>query len=125
MRPVGVEVRGAVKPAHGAPAVVAAAAGIAGTYVYTEGRLESVEEAPLDRVYEASRQALADMEYPIREASKDALEAHLEAEQADETPVYVSMERKSDNSTELRIRLGVVGDGEVSQMILSRIREHL
>ncbi|MBK7403850.1 MAG: DUF3568 family protein [Phycisphaerales bacterium] len=103
----------------------AAAAGIAGTYVYMEGRLESEEQAPLDEVYEASIAAMEDMEFPIKERAKDALAAHITALRADKSEVNITMEQKPDETTSLHIRVGVVGDEEVSSTILSRIREHL
>lgn len=102
----------------------AAAAAAVGTYVYTEGRLESVEEAPLDKVYNATVQAMKDMQFEMKEERKDALEARVVALRADKTEIKIAMESKSDTTTEVRIRVGVFGDEKDSAEILQRIRDN-
>lgn len=103
----------------------AAVAAAVGTYIYTEGRLESVEESPLDRVYDATVQAMKDLEFNLKEHTKDALQARVVALRADGTEVKVALEHKSDTTTDVRIRIGVVGDEEVSREVLERIRANL
>lgn len=103
----------------------AAAAGVAGTYIYTEGRLESVEKAPLDRVYEATVRAMQDLEFELKEQSKDALQARVVALRADKSEVKVALEHKADETTDVRIRVGVIGDEAVSRTVLERIRRNL
>lgn len=103
----------------------AAAVGAAGAYVYTEGRLESVERAPLERVYDATVQAMKDLEFEVQEHTRDALQARVVALRADKSEVKVALEHKSDDTTDVRIRVGVIGDEEVSRKVLERIRENL
>jgi hypothetical protein len=102
-----------------------AAAAAAGTYVYTEGRLETVEDARLDAVYEGALAAVKDMEFPVKEQRRDALSARVVAERADRTEVKIALERRSDDTTEVRIRVGIVGDEEVSRRVLAKMREHI
>lgn len=109
----------------GCLAIVAGAAAAAGTYVYTEGRLESVEQAPVASVYEATLLAMADLEYRVVEKQKDALEARVVAEKADETEVKIALAHKTDKSTEVRIRVGITGDRKLSAIILEKIRGRL
>lgn len=130
---VGLRVTGAVAvaacvwAAGCAAAVVAgaAAAGVAGTYVYTRGRLESVEQAPLDRLYDATVRTMHDMEFTVTEQAKDALGARVVARRADRTDIRIDLERRTDDTTELGIRVGLLGNEQVSAEILSRIRENL
>ncbi|HRQ72961.1 MAG TPA: DUF3568 family protein [Phycisphaerales bacterium] len=103
----------------------AAAAGIAGTYMYTEGRLESVEDAPLAEVHAAALKAVDDLGFTLKRESQDAFNSIVVARRADDSEVNIAMEKKSDTTTAVRIRVGIVGDEAVSTEILSRIRANL
>ncbi len=103
----------------------AAAAGIAGTYVYTEGRLESVEDAPLAEVHAAALKAVEDLGFTLKRESQDAFNSIIVAKRADDSEVNIALEKKSDSTTSVRIRVGIVGDEAVSTEILARMRENL
>ncbi|MBC6953299.1 MAG: DUF3568 family protein [Leptolyngbya sp. PLA2] len=103
----------------------AAAAGIAGTYVYTEGRLESVEDAPLAEVHAAALKAVDDLGFTLVRESQDAFNSIVTAKRADNSDVNIALEKKSDKTTSVRIRVGIVGDEAVSTEILTRIRANL
>ncbi|MCL4741383.1 MAG: DUF3568 family protein [Phycisphaerales bacterium] len=103
----------------------AAAAGIAGTYVYTEGRLESVEDAPLASVHAAALKATEDLGFSLVRESQDAFGSIVVSKRADNSDVTIALEKKSDKTTSVRIRVGIIGDEAVSTEILARIRENL
>ena len=46
-------------------------------YTYAKGELKSTEPAPLDRTWDATVAAVKELQFPIVEQSKDALEARL------------------------------------------------
>jgi hypothetical protein len=110
--------------AQGCVAVAAAGAGV-GTYAYVSGDLEQILEAPLDRVYDAALEVMGEMEYTINSKSKDALEASIDAEQADETSVTIRLEAKGENLTHTSIRVGLFGDEAQSALIMDKIRAKL
>ena len=115
----------AVLAAGGCVAVaVGAAAGI-GTYAYIKGELTDTEEAPLDKAYAATQAAMKDLEFTVREQSKDSLQARIVAVEADKTEVKVAMEAKGEKITRFSIRVGVFGDESLSRMIMDHIKKHL
>ena len=99
-----------------------AAAG-AGGVAYVKGELKSKENAPLDRVWEATLGAMKEMEYPITSQTKDVLAAHSIARTAQDKKIDITLKKLSDDSTEVRIRVGTFGDQHLSQMILERIQK--
>jgi hypothetical protein len=103
---------------------VGAAAGI-GVYAYVDGVLKDTEEAPLASSYDATVEAMKDLEFRIKEQSKDALKARVVAEEADKTEVKVDMEASGEKITNFRIRVGVFGDEAKSRLIMDKIKKHL
>jgi len=103
---------------------VGAAAGI-GTYAYVKGELSDTEEATLDRAYEAALAAMKDLEFTVKEQSKDALHARVVAAEADKTEVRIALESKSEKLTKLTVRVGVFGDEAQSRLIMDKIKKHL
>lgn len=105
--------------------VVAAAGAGAGTYAYISGELSSVEEAKLDRTWSATQAAIKDLQFTVKEQSKDALQARLVATQADNTDVKVTLESQGEKLTKIKIRIGVFGDEAKSRLILDKIKKGL
>lgn len=108
----------------GCVAIAAAGAG-AGAYAYAAGDLEAHLQAPLDSVYEAGLAVMQEMGYAVRASSKDALEASIRAEQADETDVKITLEARGSDATTIAIRIGLFGDEPQSSAILRRIEDRL
>jgi hypothetical protein len=109
----------------GCLALAAGAAAGVGTYAYTQGEMNTTFEAPLDRAWEATQAAMNDLQFPIAERSKDALNAELRANQADGTPVRIRLNRATDNTTEVRVRVGMFGDERISRAVMDKIRDNL
>lgn len=110
--------------ASGCVAVAAAGAG-AGTYAYITGNLEKTIDAPIDRVYQATIAAVEDMGYTLSDSRADALEARVEAQQADGTDVKINLDARGESATRTSIRVGLIGDKEQSIRILERIESRL
>lgn len=96
-----------------------------GTYVYQGGWLETIEHAGLDRAWQATQDAVADLEFTVSEKAKDSLQARLEADQADGTDVRVDLQRVDDDSTKIRIKVGTFGEREVAELVLNKIRARI
>lgn len=102
----------------------AAGAGVAG-YAWVNGEIHTTENASLDRTWNAVLAAMKDLEFPVTEQSKDALEASLTARNASNTNISIKLKNLSNNSTEIRIRVGTFGDESMSRIILNKISNHL
>ena len=100
------------------------AVGAAG-YAYAKGELKSTEPAPLDRTWDATVAAAKELQFPIVEQSKDALEARMVAKNAEDKDIRIKLKKVADNSTELHVRVGAFGDEAVSHEILDRIRKRV
>jgi len=99
-----------------------AAAGIGG-YAFVKGELKSTESAPLDRVWTATLAAMEELKFPVTTQDKDALTAHLVARTAQDKKIHIRLKALSDNSTEIRIRVGTFGDEALSLLILEKIKK--
>ncbi len=117
----------------GCVALVAGAVAGAGAYAYSEGKLESTLNAPLDRSYAAARRAVADLEFTETSAKKDALEAVVEAKTAGNDTVTITLralaveggDPSKSTTTKCSIRIGTFGDEKKSITILDSIKSHL
>ena len=100
-----------------------AAAGV-GTYAYVNGEMKGTEAVSMDQAWSASQAAMKDLEFPILNKAKDALEAELTARTATDKRVVIKLKRVTDTATEIRIRVGTWGDEAMSQKILDKIKSH-
>ena len=96
-----------------------------GTYVYEQPWLETIEHASLDRTWQATQDAIADLEFTVDERAKDSLQAKLTSKQASGTTVRVDLLRMDDDSTKVRIKVGAFGDREVAELVLNKIRARI
>ncbi len=101
-----------------------AAAG-AGTYAYINGELRTTEKASLDRLWKASLQAMDSLELNVTNKDKDALTARIKATGSNDKDIYINMKSLSRISSELRIRVGLLGDKVLSERIHDEITKNL
>ena len=99
------------------------AAGV-GTYAYVNGEMKGTETVSLDRAWNASQAAMKDLEFPITDKSKDALQAELTARTSADKKILIKLKRVSDGATEIGIRVGTFGDEAMSRLILDKIKNH-
>jgi len=64
------------------------------------------------------------MGFTVKTKEKDSLSAKLVAVTAGNKNINISLKRKSDNLTEIAIRVGKFGDESMSQQILEEIKKH-
>ena len=111
----------------GCPVVVVggvAAAG-AGGWAYWKGEIKGTEQAPLDKTWVATLDAMKDLEFPVTYKAKDALAGELKAVNSSGTEIDINLKKLSDSATEVRIRVGTFGDEPLSRTILNKINDHL
>ena len=107
--------------AAGCGALVAGGAAAAGTYVYTEGRLQQQYEANLDQAFQASLAGARDAGLKVTEQNKEVAEASIRAEQQDGSPVWITLESLDQNKTQVSVRVGYTGDEQASRRIQEAI----
>jgi len=104
--------------------VVGAAAG-AGAVAYVRGELKATEEAPIDKVFEATKGAITDLEFTLIKGEADAYSGKVTAKSARGNDIGISLKRKGDNVTRIGIRVDELGDEELSRLILEKIKARL
>ncbi len=96
-----------------------------GAYVTDGAWVKSVENAPIDEVYQAAEAALRDLDMEVQRREQRALNANLSAEEVDGTNIKIDLQKLNDNSTRLAIKVGTFGDNTVGTMVLDKVRENL
>jgi hypothetical protein len=109
----------------GCVAVAVGAAAGAGTVAYQRGSLVSHESAGMDATWSACQGAIKRLEFEEEGATKDALEGTLEARSGNGRTITFKLRRISENSTELRIRVGMFGDEAMTRQIHEAVRKSL
>src|SRR3972149_3516137 len=97
----------------------------AGTVAYLKGELKSTEEASIDKTWQAAQETMNDLEFVITSKEKDTFSAKLIAYRANDKKVEMYLQKASENTTEVKIRVGVFGDESLSRIILESLTKHL
>ncbi len=97
----------------------------AGTVAYVMGELRSMEEASLERTWEAAQKTMEDLEFIVTSKQKDVLTARLIARGANDKKIVIQLKKVSEDLTEVRIRVGTFGDESLSRLVLKRIKKNL
>jgi len=97
----------------------------AGGVVYVKGRLQEQLNSPLAKVHEATLAALKDFELPVGEDKKDMFVAKVRSQLANGDPIWIELCSLSEKSTEITIRVGILGNETRSRRLLGKIRGHL
>lgn len=105
--------------------VVAAGAAGAGAVAYVRGELGSSVAHDLDTVFAASQRALGEMKFARIDDKKTTLDAQLISRTALDKKVEIRLERITDGLTKIHIRIGLLGDQQLSLTILDRINAEL
>lgn len=108
---------------------VAAGLGAAGaaTYVYTKGNVCEEYRADYNETWQATKAALAELKLPIGEEKPGASSGTIEARTGDQTTVYIDIESippripAEGPTTSVCVRVGLIGDDEVSHRILDAV----
>jgi len=106
-----------------AVAAVGAAAGAA--YVWISGELKATLPAALPRVEEGTKAVFQDLEFTAVEAVSDKLKGKVTAMMADGTDVVIKLKAVDFESTQIKIRVGKLGDKAVSEQIYRHLEKEL
>ena len=106
----------------GCAALLVGAAAGAGGVAYVQGELKVTESVSLVVAQRAAEKALTDLKLGVQKRQADGLSGVLEARTSGDQKVTVKTKRIADKSTEIGIRVGVLGDEAKSRQILNRIQ---
>lgn len=106
--------------------VAVVAAGAAGTGVaWYSGRLEANMDQNIETVFAASQKALNQLEFANISNKKTSVDAQLVSRTALDKKVEITLQKVTDRSTKVMIRVGVFGDETLSMSILDKIKAAL
>ena len=106
--------------------VAVVAAGAAGTGVaWYSGRLEANLDHNLDAVFAAAQKSLNQLEFANISNKKSSVDARLVSRTALDKKVEIALEKVTDRSTKVIIRVGIFGDETLSMSILDKIKAAL
>jgi hypothetical protein len=105
--------------------VVAAGAVGAGAVAYVRGELDSSVEHGIDDTYRATQQALAALEFAKISEHKSMIDAELVSRTALDKKVEIKLSKITERMTKIQIRVGMVGDQQLSLAILEKIQAQL
>ncbi|HLP26511.1 MAG TPA: DUF3568 family protein, partial [Acidobacteriota bacterium] len=92
--------------------------------LWVRGAIETNLDRDLDHVYRAAQDAVADLQFAKVSERKSGLDAQIIARTALDKKIEIKLE-KLGSATKVMIRVGVMGDQQLSISILDRIKSHL
>ncbi len=101
--------------------IVGAAAGASGA-AYVQGELKLTEAVALDAAQRAAEQAMKDLKLVVIKRQQDGLSGVIEGRTSGDQKVSIKTKRLAVRSTEVRVRVGLLGDETMSRQILSRMQ---
>ena len=97
----------------------------AGTYYYFTRELEVIYGIPLADVWPRALAAVESLQLHIDRQLIDGLGGEIQARRADGTKVQVNLKPTGDHSTSVSVRVGDLGDREMSERVQRAIRQQI
>ena len=100
-----------------------------GAVAYYNNELVATRDVTVDRAWDAAHAVMKEMEYTVipAETHKDAAGGVVQGRNAKDQVVSVKLIRKTDKSTEIRVRVGLFATSEgraAEQMIYDKLSKH-
>lgn len=109
----------------GCAAIVAAGAAGGAGVVYYQGWLTDQVTATVPRTFDATKAGLQELKLPVNKARYDQIKGSVNSELSDGTNVYIKLKATEGGTTEVKIRVGTLGDKDASHRILRAIKRNL
>ena len=106
----------------GCAALLVGAAAGAGGMAYSQGELRNTESVALADAHKAAERAVKDLKFAVIKSQVDGLAGVIEARTASDQKVTIKTKQVAAKSTEVRIRVGLLGDEAASRQVLSRMQ---
>ena len=106
--------------------LLAAAAGAgAGGVLYAKGDLEARLSATPSQIAAATEKAFEELQVPMTSTASTELDAEIRGRSASNKIVAVNCKAETDKLSTISIRVGLLGDKNLSQLILDKIKKNL
>jgi hypothetical protein len=111
----------------GCPAMILGGGALAGAgaVVYARGDVTVVEHVSLSDAWMATKWAMDDLAFPIVGRQHELDGKRLVARGTDQERIQVTLGKRGNGETEIRVRVGTFGDEDLSWLILHKIRQRL
>ena len=103
-----------------APAIIGGDAG-----VYHMGKLYGVSSRDMSSVYNATVNAMGQLELEVKEQAKDVFSAKVIARSADGKRISVVIKPGDEGRTKFSIKVGAAGERRRSEVIYEKIQQNL
>lgn len=111
---------------YGCVALLAGAAGGAGTAVWLGGKLSQEVNTPFERTVKATKLALQSLKLEITKETTGQNIAQIMSKYSDGKTIWVDIRRITEASSKIEVRVGAVsGDKAAADRILKRIERYL
>lgn len=111
---------------YGCVALMAGAAGGAGTAVWLSGKLTQEVNAPFEQTINATKSALQSLKLEVTKETKEQKVAQIMSKYSDGKIIWVDIHKVTDSSSRIEVRVGAVGsDKAAARKILKRIVSYL
>jgi hypothetical protein len=105
--------------------VVAAGAAGAGAVAWVRGELDATLSNRFDAVEHATNRAIEQLQLAKVNETRSAIDAEFTARTGQDKRINIRINRTAENITRVRIRVGLVGDENLSRVILDKIKANL
>jgi len=110
----------------GCVALLAGAAGGAGTALWLSGKLSQEVNVPFDRTIKATKSALKSLKMGINKETVEENIAQIMSKYSDGRTVWIDIRRITQVSSQVEVRVGAVSqDKEAADKILKKIMRYL
>lgn len=110
---------------YGCVAVLAGAAGGAGTAAWLSGKLSQEVNVPFNRALNATKSGLKSLSFKITKETREEKVAQVMSNYMDGRTVWIDIHRVSESISRIEVRVGARGDKEAARKILDRITRYL
>jgi hypothetical protein len=96
-----------------------------GSYSYLSRNLEVIYGIPLADIWPRALAAIESLQLHIDQQHIDGLGGDIQARRPDGTKVRVCLKPIGDHSTSVKVRVGVLGDRDMSERVQRTIRQQI
>jgi hypothetical protein len=110
---------------YGCVALLAGAAGGAGTAAWLSGKLVQTVNAPYDKTVAAVKSALASMNLELTKETADKDVDQIRSLYTDGRKIWIDVHSINATSSKIEIRVGARGDKDASDLLFKKISSYL
>jgi len=96
-----------------------------GSYKWVEGTMEKDYPRPMQEVWNATQAACKDLQLRITTQEYNPVESHIEAVAPPDTNVKIQLVSRPNQITTVKVRFGLMGNGDASAYFHRRLMVHL